>query len=643
MANFAPAGNIWLGNVPFDNSYRHTLALSSWFTPATKEGKQAAQATTFRGMCNTGIRQGTYTYVRFNNAIRIQGNAEDYYTYDYVMYQNANYGSKWFYAFIVGVNYVNENVTEFELEIDVLQTWMFDYDLVAGFVEREHVNSDLIGEHLNAEPSMDIQYKYDKFQDFTFDLDDCYAVILTNEYPDYTGYAWDGSQTYQPNPIDFKPGVGAALSGKTYNGGISGAKALVYDFTGQREESDLSKRMFFHDIEQFSECGIADSIVDAFMVPKEYFGAVDQSGFPTSLRGFVLERKFTNPISGESTRSRPIPGVYTPVESFNPVVKPENWNRFIEGSSGISVDGYYPHNNKLLCYPYTFIEVGDFSGRKQDYRWEWFNHAPNTNAPTGVIFTRRVPTISDGNAFIQPKNYNGISVPTDGQGNEIQFSVYTEQPFEYSWIYRISYYYSTYKNWMAQNQVKNNLAIVGSIASMVMGFAPGIGKAVGILGKGAKTVTETFNKAGERVRTKITNYEKADSIPSTAGIAGLASTLGQIDYMSRQPNISKGNINGNSKFQSKYSGWYLANVSIRAEFAKIIDGFFDMYGYQIDTVKVPNRFGRTYWNYIKMQNACHRGTVPADQMDKINEIYDSGITFWHDTNIGNYNRSNSIV
>ena len=88
MANFAPAGNIWLGNVPFDNSDRHTLALSSWFTPATKEGKQAAQATTFRGMCNTGIRQGTYTYVRFNNAIRIQGNAEDYYTYYYVMYKN---------------------------------------------------------------------------------------------------------------------------------------------------------------------------------------------------------------------------------------------------------------------------------------------------------------------------------------------------------------------------------------------------------------------------------------------------------------------------------------------------------------------------------------------------------------------------
>lgn len=68
-----------------------------------------------------------------------------------------------------------------------------------------------------------------------------------------------------------------------------------------------------------------------------------------------------------------------------------------------------------------------------------------------------------------------------------------------------------------------------------------------------------------------------------------------------------------------------------------------MYGYQVDSVKVPNRTGRRNWNYVKMQNSCHRGTVPASDMDKINSIYNAGITFWHTSDVGNYSLDNSII
>ena len=74
-----------------------------------------------------------------------------------------------------------------------------------------------------------------------------------------------------------------------------------------------------------------------------------------------------------------------------------------------------------------------------------------------------------------------------------------------------------------------------------------------------------------------------------------------------------------------------------------MDDFFDCYGYAVERVKIPNRTGRRSWNYIKMQNACHRGNVPSSDMTLINEIYDKGITFWHTTQVGNYSLNNDII
>lgn len=84
-------------------------------------------------------------------------------------------------------------------------------------------------------------------------------------------------------------------------------------------------------------------------------------------------------------------------------------------------------------------------------------------------------------------------------------------------------------------------------------------------------------------------------------------------------------------------------VAVRREFAEMIDEFFDMYGYAIERVKVPNVNGRRSWNYVKCQNSCHKGNMPANFLDQINDIFDAGITFWHTSDVGNYSLDNSIV
>ena len=56
------------------------------------------------------------------------------------MYQNANYGDKWFYAFIVNMKYISDYTTEIEILTDAFQTWQFDIIFKQSFVEREMLN-----------------------------------------------------------------------------------------------------------------------------------------------------------------------------------------------------------------------------------------------------------------------------------------------------------------------------------------------------------------------------------------------------------------------------------------------------------------------------------------------------------------------
>lgn len=56
------------------------------------------------------------------------------------MYQNENYSNKWFYAFIDGMKYINDSMTEISISTDVWQTWQFDLEFMESFVEREMIN-----------------------------------------------------------------------------------------------------------------------------------------------------------------------------------------------------------------------------------------------------------------------------------------------------------------------------------------------------------------------------------------------------------------------------------------------------------------------------------------------------------------------
>lgn len=123
-----------LHNVPLDNTYEHTILFSNSNNQANYFGSLTKHNLTAQ------------SYQRVNRGVaKIGLSADACYDCNYMMFQNTNYGTKWFYAFIKSVEYINNAVCEITFEIDVMQTWLFDVTLKECFVEREHVSDDSIG------------------------------------------------------------------------------------------------------------------------------------------------------------------------------------------------------------------------------------------------------------------------------------------------------------------------------------------------------------------------------------------------------------------------------------------------------------------------------------------------------------------
>ena len=112
----------------------------------------------------------------------------------------------------------------------------------------------------------------------------------------------------------------------------------------------------------------------------------------------------------------------------------------------------------------------------------------------------------------------------------------------------------------------------------------------------------------------------------------------------RTPNQVNGNLNGDFTFSINKCKFTLYKMSVRAEVAKIVDDYFTAYGYKIAEWKIPNITGRTYWNYVKLNQANITGDIPQEDMNEIKNMFLNGVTIWHDaTKFLDYSQNNTII
>ena len=143
MAYVVPNSTLQLfKNINLDNRYLHTIYFAS----------ESAQDSWFSSRVFRTFNDLTYRRYE-SKAVRIEADATSLMGVTYLRFRNTRSGAKWFYAFVTGIEYVNENTTDVYYEIDVMQTWFIQGGSVRPcMVLREHVNNDTFGIELESEP-----------------------------------------------------------------------------------------------------------------------------------------------------------------------------------------------------------------------------------------------------------------------------------------------------------------------------------------------------------------------------------------------------------------------------------------------------------------------------------------------------------
>ena len=264
-----------------------------------------------------------------------------------------------------------------------------------------------------------------------------------------------------------------------------------------------------------------------------------------------------------------------------------------------NINGYVPRNKKLFTYPYQYLLASNNNGGSAIYKYEYFSANPFSFRISGAI--------SPGCSIkCYPRLYKGCDDNYDEGLNAGKYPI-------------CSYNTDMYTNWLTQNGV--NIAL--NVASGVGQIVAGAGIALGSGGLG------TAVGGGSIV----------------GGVSTIASTLAQVHQMSFIPPQAEGNLNsGDVTYAMGQNEITFYKMTIKSEMAKIIDKYFDMFGYKVNLVKVPNKAHRSRWWFTKTIDVNIDGNIPMKDMAKIKECYNKGITFWRNASeIQNYSLTNNIA
>jgi len=505
MGLFQPITNLYIcKGVPLNNKYIDTI---TW-------DNQDNQLAYFKSTAFLNFDESSYQ--RVEQYMDIKANAEQLVNANYVFFQNANYGNKWYYAFITRVTYIAEQMSRIFFEIDVWQTYYFDINIMPSFVSREHTNNDSVGANTVPEGLELGPYVTTASQSSNFNGMDIYC-FSTEKIE--VGMQWS------------QPGNWGGLPVSSY-------------FIKIPSISDVGVLL-----EAAASEGKADAIVSIFCVPSNVIWSPAYNIFETNI-------------------SMPSPNL-----------------------------NYTPKNNKLYTYPYC-VGVLEGPGSSVDYRYELMGDdrtvrgacgfGPNPTAFLGIAYDNH--GVFDDPSFV------------------IQISGWPVLPF-------ISNYY---QNWVA----RQGPALLASVGTSALSLGASVG---GAIASGGATVGTAIAGAASLVTT-VTN------------------ALTQVYQSAITPDSIHGNISATSALLGSGAFKIIAKCkAIRPEYAKIIDDYFTKYGYKTNQLKIPNIVGRRSYNFVQTVGATVRASIPVIYLDKIINTLDTGITFWHTTDVGNYNLSNEVI
>ena len=282
-----------------------------------------------------------------------------------------------------------------------------------------------------------------------------------------------------------------------------------------------------------------------------------------------------------------------PVGSYNEITILSSTNVNIN----TTINGYTPKNNKLFTGEFNYLYVTNNTGSDIKLNYEDFiNHQP--------AFTI-IGSISVGCAIkLVPQNYKLYNTTTPADANGLfNYGINGSKYPTLAWVG------DAYTNWLTQNAIN---------------------------------LTTSFASSGMSV---LGSAFTGNPLYALGGLFDITNKLGQLRQHQLVSETGQGNLNnGDLTFSTKKMNFTAYRMSVKEEYAKIIDGYLSAYGYKVNEIKVPNITGRTNWNFVKTIDCNVEGDIPQQFLQKIRKMFNDGVTLWHNaTTMYDYSQTNSIV
>ena len=290
------------------------------------------------------------------------------------------------------------------------------------------------------------------------------------------------------------------------------------------------------------------------------------------------------------------PHIYAPADKDIPEVD-------IMPPKGYAIPGVMEvKNRKTYCYPYHYYRLTTFSGKAVDLKTELFKaiSVAETRMHFKTFFSGQV----NPQLLVIPINYAYTDTVHDGKN--FSYAVeYTDFP-------QVPTQSDMYKNYAALNASKIGLEKIENFASIARGI-------VGLAGSGGETGAQDI----------------------AGGIAGMIKMQAGFTDMQRIPDKLQGTPTGSTLQQSHGAGVFISEMCAKPEYLYMVDEYFTMYGYKVNRLKQPQFTSRPHWNYIQTANADVGGNITADDAEKLQAIFNSGLTVWHiPSEFGTYTADN---
>ena len=608
----------------------------------------------FMSKVATSLTQENYSYLRHTvGQIKVKLTMRQLQGCTYMMFKNTGlvdqtkkYEDKWYYCFVTNYEYINDETTLVFFEIDLLQTYMFDYTTKPCMVERQHATDDTLGKNLVPEGLDTGEYVYDEQND---------SHLL-----------WTNWKICIFHTLNNDGNAVSTIDGQMMGGLYSGLNIKVCNTVAQANTF----------LTNVSACALEGAVVAVVMLPSDLIN-IDTYTYS----GLTLPTTYTDINAPSYTPHNnkcylaPFRGIY--VTNGQGTVASYNIEDFSNPSS-IS----FTLKFSLGCVSDCMLQPNNYRGESRQYGVELsgFPQCAYTTDGFKSWMARNAGFLALAQTDLEQQNqYQNQALKYQQQGLNIGIN-------ETNTAYKMDRNNTIAMRDLANRgiELQRQKGIVGgTIGAMGAGLAAetavgaiaGTGPIGAIAGIGAMAysgyqtimgldqqgleqqkinmqadqaikfadASNAFANQRYRVNTAdIANQKAAINAANAIAIKQLAM---QKHVASLTPPSFHGQSVGSATKLFGDFGYHIGIFKSRAQFVRKADDFFDLYGYAQNELFNPYRKARKHWTYIKTRGANFRDIsspltnrgVPADDMAAINNLYDGGIRFWTDPDkIGNY-------